>query len=183
MCDKNVIKMDIIILIFLFCHRTRSSVIRERHEGLNVFWYVVDRKIHKDDNLVTFLNKQEGIRAFIPKIEKWYSVRGVKDYFVKDLYPDHMFIVTDMGKDLLFEKYKELFHSKNNIFTLNTEEQLLMEYFYSNEDVIKHSIGNIVNSQLIIDEGPLLNYKGKITKINRHHRTATLKNIFSMKNS
>ena len=83
-----------------------------------MFWYVVDRKIHKDDNLVTFLNKQEGIRAFVPKIEKWYSVRGVKDYIVKDLYPDHMFIVTDMGKDLLFEEYKELFHSKNKYFLL-----------------------------------------------------------------
>ena len=56
-----------------------------------MFWYVVDRKIHKDDNLVTFLNKQEGIRAFVPKIEKWYSVRGVKDYIVKDLYPDHSY--------------------------------------------------------------------------------------------
>ena len=89
-----------------------------------------------------------------------------------------MFIVTEMDKEVLFEAYKEFFHSRNNILTLSSEEKSLMEYFYSNENVIKHSVGNIVNSKLIVDEGPLLNYNGEIVKIDRHHRTATLKSIF-----
>ena len=89
-----------------------------------------------------------------------------------------MFIVTEMDKEVLFEAHKEFFHSRNNILTLNSEEQPLMEYFYLKENVIKHSVGNIVNSKLIVDKGPLLNYTGEIVKIDRHHRTATLKSIF-----
>lgn len=146
--------------------------------GLNVFWYVVHKKIYKDDSLVNYFNKQDGIRAFIPKVEKWYSASNVRDYVLKDLYPDYMFIVTEMDKEVLFEAHKEFFHSRNNILTLNSEEQPLMEYFYLKENVIRHSVGNIVNSKLIVDKGPLLNYTGEIVKIDRHHRTATLKSIF-----
>ena len=51
-----------------------------------------------------------------------------------------------------------------------------MEKLFDNQDVIKHSVGNIVNSQLIVDEGPLMNMEDKVIKINRHHRIATLKN-------
>ena len=143
-----------------------------------MFWYVVHKKIYKDDSLVNYFNKQDGLRAFIPKVEKWFNVNGVKQYVIKELYPDYMFIVSDWNKNELYEKYKEIFISDKNILTLSSEEQSLMEYFYSAGNIIRHSVGNIVNSQLIVDEGPLLNYHGGINKIDRHHRTATLKNIF-----
>jgi len=145
---------------------------------LNVNWYAVHKNIYKDESHINFFNRQEGMRAFIPKVEKWYGASHVRNYVLKDLYPDYMFIVTHMDKEVLFKKYKEFLYSENNILTLSDEEQSLMEFFYSNSDEIKHSVGNIVNSKLIVDKGPLLNYEGKITKIDRHHRTATLKSIF-----
>lgn len=64
------------------------------------------------------------------------------------------------------------------MYALTYEEQLLMEKLLNQGRVIRHSTGNIVNSRLIVDSGPLRNLEDKVINIDRHHRTATLKNSF-----
>ncbi|NCC55874.1 MAG: hypothetical protein EOM11_10435 [Erysipelotrichia bacterium] len=66
----------------------------------------------------------------------------------------------------------------DEVYALNEEEQLLMEKLFNQESVIKHSIGNIVDSKLIVDSGPLMNLEDKVVKIDRHKRTATLRDSF-----
>ena len=85
------------------------------------------------------------------------------------------------------ERFKEFFKSIDGFaqlleledaYVLKTEEQVLMEKLFDNKDIIRHSIGNIVNSKLIVEKGPLVNLENKVIKIDRHKRLAILKSDF-----
>lgn len=137
--------------------------------------YVVRVKGDKKDMLVDFFNEQDGMNAFIPRIEKWYSINGVKDYILKDLYPDLIFINTKLNDVVFYRKFKQFFV---DFCMLSHDEKLLMEELFDSEYIIRHSVGNIMNSQLIVDEGPLMNHEDKVIKIDRHHRIAILNITF-----
>lgn len=149
-----------------------------------MYWYIAHVNENKKTKLVKFFNSQENTKAFIPKMEKWYSMKGIKDYIIKDLYPDYVFIKSPLDMEEFNKCFKEFFETVDgfaqlleydDVYPLSESEQSLMEKLFDNQDVIKHSVGNIVNSQLIVDEGPLMNMEDKVIKINRHHRIATLK--------
>ena len=44
-----------------------------------MYWYVIHAKVDRGSKIVKFFNNQEGVDAFIPKIEKWHNVKSVKD--------------------------------------------------------------------------------------------------------
>ncbi|WP_305133201.1 antitermination protein NusG, partial [Thomasclavelia cocleata] len=137
--------------------------------------------------LVKFFNQQNNTIAFVPKIERWYNIKGKKNYIIKDLYPDYVFIKSEMDQLEFNERFKEFFKSIDGIaqllefedvYVLKTEEQILMERLLDNKNIIRHSVGNIVNSKLIVEKGPLVNLENKVIKIDRHQRLAVLKSDF-----
>lgn len=149
-----------------------------------MYWYIAHVNANRANKLVKFFNDQKNTWAFIPKMEKWYSMKGVKDYVIKDLYPDYIFIKSPLNMEEFNERFKSFFKSVDSIaqlleyddvYSLNESEQELMERLFGDGYIIRHSVGNIVNSQLIVDKGPLVNLEDKVIKINRHHRIATLK--------
>ena len=108
-------------------------------------------------------------------------------YIIKDLYPDYVFIKSEMDQLEFNERFKEFFKSIDGIaqllefedvYVLKTEEQILMERLLDNKNIIRHSVGNIVNSKLIVEKGPLVNLENKVIKIDRHQRLAVLKSDF-----
>lgn len=149
-----------------------------------MFWYVVHVKLNRASQLVKFFNKQEATLAFIPKKEQWFNIKGIKDYVVKDLYPDYVFIKSDLNKDEFEHKFKSFFNTVegfvdlleyDEVYSLTKEEQRFFEKLFNDGDVIRHSIGNTVNKRFIADSGPLKGLEDMIIKVNRHNRFATLK--------
>lgn len=154
---------------------------------LVMYWYVIHAKVDRGSKIVKFFNSQEGADAFIPKIEKWHNVKSVKDYVIKDLYPDYVFVKSDMDNEAFNKKFKEFFESiegfgelleYEGVYALKDAEQDLMEKLFNGGHIIKRSIGNIVDKKLIVDTGPLLGLDDLVIKINRHHRVATLQTEF-----
>lgn len=152
-----------------------------------MYWYVVHVKLERSSKLVSFFNQQNNTKAFIPKMERWYNIKGKKDYIIKDLYPDYVFIKSEMDQLEFNKKFKGFFKSIDgfaqlleleDVYVLKTEEQILMERLLDNKNIIRHSVGNIVNSKLIVEEGPLVNLENKVIKIDRHKRLAILKSDF-----
>jgi len=147
-------------------------------------WYVVHLKHNQGDQLINFFQSRDDMEAFVPKIERWYSVKGKKDYFIKDLYPNYVFIKTKKSFEEFDEQYQKFFQSIQNyaelleyddIYALSSQEKKLMERIFDDGYVVKHSVGNIVNSVLKVDEGPLVGLEDKVIKIDRHKRLATLR--------
>lgn len=150
-------------------------------------WYIVHIKLERSSKLVKFFNQQNNTIAFVPKMERWYNIKGKKNYIIKDLYPDYVFIKSEMDQLEFNERFKEFFKSIDGIaqllefedvYVLKTEEQILMERLLDNKNIIRHSVGNIVNSKLIVEKGPLVNLENKVIKIDRHQRLAVLKSDF-----
>lgn len=75
-----------------------------------MYWYVVHVKLERGPKLVNFFNQQDRIKAFIPKMERWYNIKGKKDYIIKDLYPDYVFIKSEMNQLEFNERFKEFFN-------------------------------------------------------------------------
>lgn len=148
-----------------------------------MYWYVIHVKQNRDNQLIDFFCDQD-IDAFIPKMEQWYSIKGKKDYVLKDLYPHYVFIRTDLDSKQFHALYHEFFQSINgfalllefdDIYALTNKEQQILEQMLKEDHVIHRSVGNIIDSILKVDEGPLVGMEDNIIHINRHKRVATLK--------
>lgn len=154
-----------------------------------MFWYVLHVKLNRASQLVSFFNRQEAVDAFIPKEERWFNVKGVKDYVVKELYPDYVFIRTKLNKTEFEHEFKDFFTSvagfvdvleKDGVYALNEQEQSLFEKLFGNGDIIKHSVGDSINGKFVASTGPLVGLEHMIVKVNRHRRLITLKCDFFM---
>lgn len=63
-----------------------------------MYWYIAHVKAGQASKLVSSLNKQEDIEAFVPKKEQWYRARDKRTYVIKELYPDYVFIKSNLIK-------------------------------------------------------------------------------------
>jgi len=156
-----------------------------------MYWYVVHVKLNHNPKIIQLFNNLDDVSAFIPKIEKWYNVKSIKDYVIKEVYPNYIFLKSPLNKKEFKDKYGTLFKTisglvdlldYDDVYVLKQEEQILMEKLFNGEDTIRRSVGNIVNSQLVVESGPLLNLENLVIKIDRHHRIATLQtHLFNKK--
>ncbi|MFQ7174259.1 MAG: transcription termination/antitermination NusG family protein [Thomasclavelia ramosa] len=78
----------------------------KKEMGDKMYWYIAHVKIGQANKLVSSLNKQENIEAFIPKKEQWYRARDKRTYVIKELYPDYVFIKSKLNKDEFDKKFK-----------------------------------------------------------------------------
>ncbi len=148
-----------------------------------MYWYFLQYRPDLSTSLINFFNSQSDTFAFIPKIEQWYNIKSVKNYVIKDMYPNYIFIKCDLDENSFLKKYKKFFKSvensvtlikQGNSVTMQKENSGIFDRLFNGEDTIRHSIGNIVNSKLVVDTGPLVGLEDYVVKINRHHRIALL---------
>lgn len=148
-----------------------------------MFWYVVHAKPKCCQELIQFFNSQDNIYAFSPKMEKWFSSSVKKEYVLTEMYPDYIFIKTNMNHKEFKDTYEHVFHSisriaklleHDGVMALTENEICLLEHVFEDKDSISHSIGNIINSILYINKGPLVGMENRIKKIDRHKRMAFL---------
>ena len=115
-------------------------------EGLEVtmYWYVARCKTGRTKKLVSTLNKQVNMNAFIPKSERCFGRGETAEFIVKEIYP------------------------------LTSEEQSLLEKLLDNTDTIKHTRGVIVDRRFVPTDGPLVGLEDMIKKVDKYRRFATL---------
>ncbi len=148
-----------------------------------MYWYIIHVKYEKYNDLLNYFNSQENCYAFKPMIEKWFSNSQVKEYQNILMYPDYIFVKSDLDKDAFSRKYNEVFMSISrfaelltyeDLISVDTQEQILLEKMFNGCDIVKHSSGTIVNSVLKIENGPLKGMESLVKKIDRHKRIAFL---------
>ncbi|WP_455684650.1 transcription termination/antitermination NusG family protein [Thomasclavelia sp.] len=151
-------------------------------------WYVIFVNKDKINELIFYFNNLPGINAFIPRIEKLISKEGKKEFLEVPMFPNYLFIETSLNEQEFSEMIKELKKDLGStmktlqdetqtIFALTIEEKKLLESLLNENHLIKHSIGIIVNSKLIVEEGPLKGKEELVRKIDRHKRLAFLHNV------
>lgn len=152
-----------------------------------MFWYVLHTKQAANQKLLDAINRCEDMQAFIPMVEKWFQGKGIREYQLKKLYPDYIFIKSALDEEALQEKYKAFFQSIQGIGVLlgnhqfsaiDRQEEHSFSLLFNHNGVIRHSLGRYENEELTVIEGPLQGLENQIVKIDRHKRTALLGNTF-----
>lgn len=149
-----------------------------------MYWYAARCKTGRTEKLVSALNKQENMYAFMPKSERYFGRNGqLVKFVVKEIYPDYIFIKSNLDQEAFDEQFKEYFKTINgfvdlleykNTYPLTSEEQLLLEKLLDNTDTIKHTKGMIVDRRFVPTDGPLVGLEDMIKKVDKHRRFATL---------
>ena len=140
-----------------------------------MYWYFVQIRPDSIEKLVNYFNRTEKIFAFVPKVEKWFNYKGKKIYIVKEIFSNHLFLKTNL-EVVSLEKYLQPFANEIDFFSvIKSDETKVLNQLFNGSDTIKHSVGNIVNSKLVVDKGNLKGLEDYVFKINRHKRTALLK--------
>lgn len=146
-----------------------------------MFWYIIDTNFSSNKKMFDLLNKQENIRAFIPKVEKWFKSHDLQEYQLRDMYPGYIFVETSFNEKEFKEKYLDLLKSverlgkvleKDEFIALNSDERKMLSDLLDNSNSIRHSRGKYNGDELEIFKGPLKGFEKDIKKINRHKRIA-----------
>lgn len=146
-----------------------------------MYWYFINVQSKYTKNIIDFFNNQKETLAFIPKVEKWFGAKSIRSYIVKDLYPDYIFVKSILNENEFMNKYEKFFKDiknaavlvrQGNSYSMQKSIQSIYEKLFDQNGIITHSTGNIVQSKLKIDNGPLCGLEDSIIKINRHDRTA-----------
>lgn len=157
--------------------------------GNEMNWYVIFVNEDKINDLIVYFNNQPGMSAFVPKIEKLMTREGKKVFLETVMFPNYLFIESELNEQEFYMTVKEiekdlgstmkvLQSDTQTILALTNDEKNLLESLLNEDHLIMHSTGIIVDSKLIVQEGPLVGKEGLIKKINRHKRLAFLDNVF-----
>lgn len=155
-----------------------------------MFWYVARCKSGNAGKLVSALNRQGEMNAFIPKNERWRGRGGHElKFLIKELYPDYVFIKSKLDKDEFANQFKKLFETieglielinYKDVYPLTFDEQLFLEKLFNGRHIIRHSVGDSINSRFVASSGPLKGLENKIVKVDRHKRVVILDcNLFN----
>ena len=99
--------------------------------------------------------------------------------FEKVAFPGYFFIESDVPEQL----EKKLLRIPGVVTPvrigggfnpIREEEEVMLRQLMDENDCILYSIGNLVDGKLIVEEGPLKKFTGKVMRIERHDRWADI---------
>lgn len=93
--------------------------------------------------------------------------------------PGYLFFVSDHPQELQkllkrIPEFAKTLGDDDGAIPLYQEEVEFLQRYTGEERILKMSEGYLVGSELVVTDGPLKDYQGKVMKIDRHKRTAVL---------
>lgn len=164
---------------------------RRDHRG-SVYWHCVCECGNEIDvsagALMDGNNRSCGFRhyhpdayeeCFIPTYEKYRKVKGQPTKQLAHLLPGYLFFVSDHPQELQkllkrIPEFAKTLGDDDGAIPLYQEEVEFLQKYTDEERILKMSEGYLVGSELVVTDGPLKDYQGKVMKIDRHKRTAVL---------
>lgn len=149
-------------------------------------WYVVQVFTGDELKIAERLQREvklEGEEIFVPLFERRKCVKGEWTKVTTPLFPGYLFFETDDVKDMHLRIRKLNVFTKvlktGDVYTpISPEEEEFLRNLTGEDHVARQSIGVIEGDKVIVMEGPLYGLEGKIVKINRHKRIATIRSDF-----
>lgn len=146
-------------------------------------WYVVQVQSGnelKTKELCNYLIVDELLlKCFIPQYEQMKKYAGGWHKKMDILFPGYMFIQTENINNLFYllkgvPKLTKILGTDHEFVPIDNTEKRFLEKFLNESSVLEISTGYIVGDQVIIIDGPMKEFTGKIKKINRHKRIAII---------
>lgn len=122
---------------------------------------------------------EEDEDVFVPLAERQTKLRGEWQLVRTRLFPGYVFIETDRPREL-YMRLKEikvmtrLLTTGEEITPLYRDEEDYLRSLQDEAHVVRYSEGYLEGDRLVVTEGALAGYEGKIKKILRHKRLVVL---------
>lgn len=151
-------------------------------------WYAVWVRIGQEEKVLALCEKLLKAReekekpyeqCFLPKYER---SRKLNDEWVRRkevLFPGYLFFISDHVNELAgllksIPEFAKILGDEQTPIPLYSHETEFLRTHMNKDKVLEMSLGFLVGDRLVVTEGPLKDYKGKIVHIDRHKRLATL---------
>lgn len=145
-------------------------------------WYVIQvmsGEEHIVENLCQkYINETEE-EIFIPMYERKRKEQGKWQTVSYRLFPGYVFFCTNKIEDL-YERLKKVNHLTKILKTgeafvpLHEKEVDFLVRFGGEKHVVEMSVGYIEGDKVVVTEGPMSDWAGKVKKIDRHKRIAII---------
>ncbi|MDE5779385.1 MAG: antiterminator LoaP [Lachnospiraceae bacterium] len=145
-------------------------------------WYVVQVMTGNEHQVAalckeSLLNEQEEV--FIPMYERKRKVRGDYEIVKAVLFPGYVFFQTEDVEGLFYclknvSGLTRILQTGEEFTPLHESEVAFLSRFGGKEHVVEFSVGYIEGDKVVITEGPMADWQGKVKKIDRHKRIAVL---------
>ena len=144
-------------------------------------YYVLFVQTQRCERLISVLNKNKNVTAFIPKMEMYR--RDSTELILDTMFPGYVFVKTDMDQ---FEFDQFLFHlqeqkkgfikelKKEDVSSLTKEEIEFINDFLDDSFILRMSYGARIDGRSIPFKGPLVKYMNHIKRVNFYRNIAYL---------
>ena len=122
---------------------------------------------------------EEGEDIFIPLVERMTKVRGERTLAMSRLFPGYLFVETDRIEDFQM-RLKEIpamtrvLKSGEKMSPIHPEEEERLRRLCGDAHIARYSEGYIEGDTLIVTQGALKDFHGKVKKILRHKRLVVM---------
>ena len=118
-------------------------------------------------------------RFILSKCQFFRRIQGERKMIEKVAFSGYFFIerdVPEMLEKLLMRILGVVTPVRigGGFHPIRQEEETMLKQMMDENDCILYSVGNIVDGKLIVEEGPLKRFTGKVIKIERHDRWADI---------
>lgn len=152
-------------------------------------WYAVWVRTGYEDRLLQLfqsrlMDRQEQEESvveecFIPRYERAWKENGKWGRKQEILFPGYLFMVSEYPEELNkalkeIPEYAKVLGDEEGPIPLYEQEVEFLRKYTNQDHVLEMSIGVLVGEQLVVTEGPLKDYQGKVVHIDRHKRMVTL---------
>jgi len=117
--------------------------------------------------------------CFVPKYERAWRIGGRWEKREEILFPGYLFFITEYP-DILYRLLKEipeftkLLGDEDGPIPLYGHEVEFLEKYTNPDHVLEMSTGEMIGDRLIVTDGALKGYEGKVVSFDRHRRFVTL---------
>ena len=146
-------------------------------------WYVIQVERRKEEEIATICRKQIAsdilIDSFVPKYKRLRKYQGKWHQEEAILFSGYVFLISDYINDVFQELKKipdltKLLGNFGDYISSLYEEEVNFLQTFSKDYVVDISSGYIEGDKIVIIDGPLMGYEGRIKKTDRHKRLAYL---------
>lgn len=158
-------------------------------------WFVLYTKTNAEERVMNgmkeaFRKTRLGYRfePFCPSVEYYFRNKQAQidgtSYRVKRLFPNYVFIETDMPEKEFIETFERFIFDSSDIIRLLKysdrnialwlEEKARLEVLLEQDRCLKRSVGKMIGGKVVVESGPLKGHESHITYVDRHNRAATI---------
>lgn len=144
-------------------------------------WYILYVLSYKKEHIIKYLNRQDGVEAFVPKYE--YYRRITKDYDVKDMFSGYIFVKAKMDQSCFNSLLMKMCKEKDGLLkqlvypdtsALKEEEIDMFNKLLDDSYVVRMSQAYLQDKRAVIINGPLKYFEANIRKVDKYNKVAYL---------